>query len=230
MVKKCILLFIFYLTGINLIAQEEVSRKNEYPVINWGVKVGLNALTSTHYRVYSGENRLDNTSITNKIGYQGSLFLRINLGNFFMQPEISWDYYRESCSFPAPFNGNPAEIATLDIKNNYAGLNALAGYNIIKDGPYLFNGYIGSSFKYSYLRNYSVMGSEFKDLDKDYNINGIVGFSIHISKLYLDIRYEVSRPNTDIHFEKVEEAPGYLKDITIEKNENILTFSCGMMF
>ncbi|GHT70942.1 hypothetical protein FACS189455_1620 [Bacteroidia bacterium] len=199
--------------------------------VNWGLNVGFNALNFTHYNVYQGETKLDNSSYTNKTGFSGGMFLRINLSNFFMQPEVNYSLIRERFSFIKTNDaGNPLPETVINADYQSLLLPVLAGYNIVKNSHYVFNFYIGPDFQYRYRSSFDLEGTPFKDKSPQFSINGIIGLSLNISHLFFDFRYEINRPNTDFNFAKVSDSPEYLKDILVKKNENILSFCCGMIF
>ncbi|MDR3060612.1 MAG: PorT family protein [Dysgonamonadaceae bacterium] len=199
--------------------------------VNWGLNAGFNALNFTHYNAYQGETKLNNTSYTGKVGFSGGMFLRINLSNFFMQPEVGYSLTRERFSF-AKINdlGNSLQQTVVNADYHSLRLPVLAGYNIVKNSHYLFNCYLGPDFQYCYRSSFNLGGTPFKDKSPQFSINGTIGLSLSISHLFFDFRYGINRPNTDFNFGKVPDSPELLKDILVKKNENILSFSCGMIF
>ncbi len=230
MLKKGMLYLLFLLFGTTLSAQENVNKLNS-KVVNCGFKVGFNALSSTYYDVFQNDTAITNKSFTNKVGFVGGLFMRINLNSFFMQPEVTFNYSRESFDFqPIPPQGEVSGMQEFNVDYYSLAVPVLAGYNIVKEGPFLFNLFVGPSFRYKYKTHFNENGYSFNDESAQYNINIITGFSLGISHLHFDFRYEICRPNTNIEFNKIANAPEFLQNIRIKKNENILSFSCGLMF
>ena len=204
----------------------------EYSVVNFGIRVGMNALSTNHYHLLLGESALENTSNENNIGYGFAGYARINLDNFFMQPELSWNLYKQRFSFALPEEDAAVALLRNITAKSHVGTSAvLVGYNIVKDGPYLLSFIAGPSIKYTYKTDYSSK-SEVNFIDKTarYNYTGIVGFSVSVSRAQFDIRYEFNMPHSNVVFNDISNAPELLKDISIKKNENILVFSCGLMF
>ena len=115
-------------------------------------------------------------------------------------------------------------------RNQTANVNILVGYSIIKNGPFRFNAYAGPSFKYNYTSKYKYSDSAFYDNGTHFYTYGIFGFSLNIANFYADVRYEISVNDTGIEFGKISSANENLKNIRIDKNENILNFSFGMVF
>lgn len=207
------------------------SRPQQRP-LNIGFKIGLNALSSTKYKAYTGDIDLINTSHKNEPGYSAQAFFRINLDHFFMQPEIEWNLYKQTFSFSTPTAIESGWTAPYVISHTTqsAGINILVGYSIIKNGPYVFNAYAGPSFKYGYYSKFEYPNHVFQSYGAHYNPYGIVGLSFSISKFFVDIRYEIGIMNTDIDFNDISSSPSEIKNVFINKNENVLIFSCGMFF
>ncbi|MCC8145836.1 MAG: PorT family protein [Bacteroidales bacterium] len=199
--------------------------------LNVGFKVGLNAISSTGFDVYS-EGELVNGSQTNKTGYNANAFFRINLDHFFMQPEFEWHLYKQDFSFSIPTGEDNAGSIPYDISQDLQtfNINILVGYSIIKNGPYVFNAYAGPSFKYNYYSKLDISDKVFRNTDAKYKSYGILGLSFSISKFFVDMRYEISIVNTDIDFSDYTNIPERLQNVCFKKNENILSFSCGMFF
>ena len=216
--------------------QSYAQQEQEYykSPVNWGVKVGLNALSTTVYEIYYNDIEVPNGSYTNKNGYMVSAFLRINLDHFFMQPEASWNYYRQECSFTKPIEGTENSYypaTSLKINSSSANINILAGYHIVKNGPYIFNFYAGASVKSVYQTDFTTRTDyHYTSKDMQYNITGILGFSMNIAKLHFDVRYELSQSDTNLELSKIPDFPEDYHGLLIKKNENILSFSCGVMF
>jgi hypothetical protein len=202
--------------------------------VNFGIKAGVNALSTNYYDPYFGENSLSNGSFTNKNGYLVSAFMRINYDRVFLQPELTWNYYLQECFFSLPIEDTENEYypeTKLDIDSRSLNANILFGYNIIKSNPFLFNFYIGTSFKGIYSRDYDTnFGRKFSENEVLLNYTGIVGLSLNISKLHFDMRYELNQSNTNLDLSKIPDFPEKFHGVTLKKNENILSFSCGIMF
>ena len=224
-----LLLIFISVSGQKVYAQYDTY---EYSVVNFGIRAGMNALSTNHYRLLLGESALENTSNENNIGYGFAGHARINLGNVFMQPEFSWNLYKQRFSFALPDEDVAVALLRNITAKSYIGTSAvLVGYNIVKDGPYLLSFIAGPSIKYTYKTDYKSKNEvNFTDRTARYNYTGIVGFSVSISKIHFDIRYEFNMPHSNVVFNDISNAPELFKDISIKKNENILSFSCGLMF
>jgi len=198
---------------------------------NWGLKGGFNGTLVTHYDVAKSGEPLEDKTFTNKTGYGGGLFIRINLGELFMQPEFAYCYSKERYAFVIPgAEENSALSFRINARHHEVSVPVLIGYNMVKSGNYLFNIYVGPDFRNNFRTHFTELYQVFTDVSARYRINGVVGFSLNVAHLLFDFRYMFRFPNTDVDFADVDEAPEYLKRFAVSKNENLLSFSCGLMF
>jgi hypothetical protein len=201
--------------------------------LNWGFRLGLNALSTTSYETeYKGEP-VPNDSYTNKNGYLVNAFVRFNIKRVFLQPELGWNYHRQGVSFTLPTDVENEFSSPIyaDIASSVARGNFLVGYSIVNKYPFFFGAYAGSSFSDTYKTKYSIrLNDDFEDREFYLRTSGIVGFSVVIAKIYFDLRYEINLPDTDLDFNAIPGFPDNYKGVKLKKNENIISFSCGLLF
>lgn len=214
--------------------QESASAQTPDKYFNWGFRAGLNTLSTTSYETeYDGEP-VPNDSYINKNGYLVNAFVRFNIKQSFLQPELAWNYYRQGVSFTLPVPNSENEFSSpiyADIASSVIRGNFLVGYNIVNNYPFLFSAYLGSSFSAKYNTKYSIrLSDDFEDKEFYLRSSGIAGFSIVIAKIYFDLRYEINLPDTDLDFYDISGFPDNYKGLKLKKNENIISFSCGLLF
>lgn len=200
--------------------------------LNYGFKAGLNALSPTEYQAYYAGNPTSG-SCTSQNGYSIGTFFRVNYSHIFLQPEAVWNFHRQKCGFmlPDPDNTNTYLPKSLDINMDAVNTNLLAGYNMIKSKPYLCDIYLGASLKWTYKIKYEITEDRNYSGKSDFFCyTGVIGFSMNITNLYFDFRYEINQPDTNLDFSKIPDVPETWQNVVLEKNENILSFSCGIMF
>ncbi|MDL2243751.1 PorT family protein [Bacteroidales bacterium OttesenSCG-928-J19] len=200
---------------------------------NWGIRAGLNAMTPiSSFTAQMAETELENVQVKNKVGLNAAFFTRINLDQFFFQPELNWNSNQEELSFSIPEDsGIGLKASNIDIDSYSANVSMLLGYNVVSNGPYLFNVMLGTSYKYNYMTKFRFDNNvNFSTYEPDYSYQAIAVVSFSIDVFYFDVRYEYNFPNTKIEFANMEDSPENIKPLTINKNENILSFSVGMMF
>jgi hypothetical protein len=199
---------------------------------NYGFKIGLNALSTMRYNTYYASDTTSG-SYTDRNGYLVGAFFRVNYDHIFLQPEAAWHYHQQICGFMIPSaNASDKYLSRdLNINTDAVNTNLLLGYSIIKDKPFLLDVYVGASLKWTYKIKYKI-GDEHSYSGKSdfFCYAGLIGFSVNISKLYFDFRYEVNQPNTNLDFSNIPNIPEAYRGVFLEKNENILSFSIGMMF
>jgi len=203
-------------------------------VFNWGFRAGFDTKSASQGNVYQNGASVNYSDIINQTGFQCALFGRINVGNVFMQPDIGYHNTREKYDFISTGESESTQNVTLARNTQSLNSSVLFGYNLIKQDAYLFNIYFGPSFRYNYLSKYNnekYPYSRFDDRSAGYEINLTTGISANISYLYFDFRYEFVRPTKKyMDFSNMEQAPGYLKDVTIKETKNLMSFSIGLMF
>ncbi len=235
--KDFLILLLFVLLCSNSSAQMNRFSKVVQKSFNWGFRAGFDAINTDSYQIYQNENEI-NGNIINQAGFQCALFGRINLGNFFIQPDIGYYLVREKYQLYLMREINPETQQQATNKDNISGISQslnsamLLGYNVVKSDAYIFNFFLGPNFKYTYIDKYKTdYNYNFSNKNHQFNLNLITGISANISYLYFDFRYEIYIPSKNyLYFSDIESAPNYLKDVSIKKNENILCFSLGMMF
>jgi hypothetical protein len=206
-------------------------RRYDQQVFNWGVRFSLNASAIMHYNGSVDGEELLNETYTNKTGYGFYTFFRVNLDRFFVQPEIGWSQINKELAFTFPPETINPPATKLAINLQTLNLNALVGYNITRTGPFVFNVITGASIRYKHNVHYDMnVQTDFQDSRNRYNPFGVIGFSTNISAVHFDVRYELSMWNTNIRFSDIPDSPDALQKVVIRKNENIISFSCGVMF
>jgi hypothetical protein len=230
----CLIVLIVLTLATGHESYAQLTPNHYHPVFNWGIRAGINALSTNFYDVFDGEVAIGTRSSVNNVGYNLSAFTRINARRLLLQPEFAWNTYNQSLSFSiADADGTYVHLTEISGKFYSFNMNILAGYNIIKDGPFLLNIAAGPSVKYIYKIDYEINKNNYTDKEPEYfqsKYSGIIGFAIIISNYYFDIRYEINLPDTDIHLGEIPDVPRSLKEIYIHKNENILNFSFGLIF
>jgi len=223
--------FILFICLIVCITKNNI--RAQFPEKNWGVRLGLNAVSITSYKAYQAGDVLTNSSYTNKNGYLITGFARFNINRIFLQPELSWNDYRRTCSFALPIENSTGYYPSVDLNIHSQTVNAnfLIGYNIVHDYPFLFGIFAGASTMGTYRTDYSMdAGRTFFKNNLLRNYSGILGCSINISKIYFDLRYEMTVPITNFNLNEIPDFPEDYQNISIRRTEAILSFSCGVMF
>ena len=238
--RYSIILLLFVLLHTNTSAQISYSGKVVQKSFNWGFRAGANAINANYYKAYINGEEISNRDVANQVGIQGLVFGRINLGDFFVQPDIGYYLTKGKMKFGYLRQDNIDELqgvyqyAILSQKSQSLSTAMLLGYNAVKQDIYIFNAYFGPNFRFNYINKYEdklLKNSIFRDRSKYSDLNMIAGVSANISYLYFDFRYEFYIPSRKVlNFSEISSAPDHLKDISIKKSGDILSFSIGVMF
>ena len=234
MKNKALIRFVFVIFFLftGCITKNNVQAQSQK--MNWGIRLGLNAISITSYEACQAGEILPDLSYTNKYGYLINAFARFNINRVFLQPELGWNNYRRACSFSLPVeSGDNYYYPSIDLNMDSKAINSnfLVGYNIVYDYPFLFGVFAGSSFTGTYRTGFSTgLEQSYSKTGLFINYSGILGFSINISRIYIDLRYEISLPDANQTLSEIPDFPENYYNVKIKKKEAILSFSFGIMF
>ena len=105
--------------------------------VNFGVKGGFTSSLFLISDFSINGVSIDEIQNNYKIGYFGSLFMRINFGNHFLQPEVSYNINRCNITFnkplaaDAPVGSIPSQ-ASITTSIHSIDVPVIYGYNFIK--------------------------------------------------------------------------------------------------
>lgn len=215
--------------------------------VNFGVKGGFTAslFLIPHFMVNGV--KIDEVQNNYKVGYFGSLFMRINFGKHYLQPEISYTVNRCDIAFDKPLpEGTPEgvvpEQASITSSLHSIDIPVIYGYNFIKTGPYSLGIFAGPKLHYLLTHQSKVT---FENFDQDniqetlrrFNLSATFGVSVTISKIFFDFRYDIGLHNISKRIAYVVPADdGTIetqdagKGMHFHRRDNVLSFSLGMFF
>ncbi len=228
---KYFFILIFCLLQFNDACAQLKKFNNIDNILNWGFRIGLDAKNSDNQEISINGTKTESAIFKNEVGFQSAVFGRINFENLFIQPDIGYAYLREMVVVGLPQSSdqsNPQNTG-LQIKTQSLSSAMLIGYNAIKEDIFLFNIYAGPNLRYDFNTKYTTNEIIFEDKNPVFGLNLLTGISANISFLHFDFRYEMNfvKSENTFNFPNTEEVSNV---ITIRKNENILSFSIGMMF
>lgn len=227
---------------------EEVKEKPEHDhTVNFGAKGGF---TSSLFLVpHLNVNGVSIQEIQNnyRIGYFGSLFMRINFGKHFLQPEVSYTVNSCDISFdkPLPEGSNANDIpekASIASTIHSVDVPVIYGYNIIKEGPYSLAIFGGPKIRFMLQKQSDITFENFDQTDihetlRPLNLCATLGVAVTISRIFFDFRYDVGLHNMSKQIEytvpPVEGMPGTVepdKGIYFHRKNNVMSFSLGVFF
>ena len=175
-----------------------------------------------------------------KIGYFGSMFMRINFERHFLQPEISYAINRCNITFnkplpdDAPIGAIPSE-ASITSSIHSIDIPVIYGYNFIKEGPYSLAVFGGPKIRYIMNKQSKI---DFENFDQQniqeklhpLNISFTLGVAVNISRIFFDFRYDIGLHNMSkqISYEISPDAVDNY-EIHFNRRDNVLSFSLGVL-
>lgn len=231
-ISLCMLLITTYSFG-----QEEPNDK----VVNFGFKAGFNSSMYLVSRFKIKDVTIDEIQNNYKIGYFGAFFVRLNLSNHYIQPEINYQVSRCEIVFDKLGSQHPEidpDYASINSKIHSIEVPVIYGYNIIKKGPYGMSVFGGPKIRYMLNKFNEITFDNFdqKGMEETLyplNISFTVGVAVSISRIFFDFRYEQGLHNISksvIYDGITPELSNEQSNITFNRRDNVLSFSLGIMF
>ncbi len=216
-------------------------------IVNFGAKGGFTAslFLVSDFRINGQE--IKEVQNNYKIGYFASVFMRINFGRHFIQPEISYNVNRCNILFDKPqAEGAPEDIpleqASITSSIHSIDIPVTYGYNIIKDGPYGLAVFAGPKIRYIWDRKSEITFENFnlENIEEElypFNLNLTLGVAVTISRIFFDCRYDIGLHNISKKITytppELTPAPGEEipdNEVRFRRRDNVLSFSFGVFF
>ena len=226
--------------------EEHPKRHNEHPV-NFGIKGGFTSSLFLVSQFSVNGVAIDQVQNNYKIGYFGSLFMRINFDRHFLQPEISYNINRCNITFEKPLPadapaGAAPEEASITSSIHSIDIPVIYGYNFIKEGPYSLAVFGGPKVRYIWDRKSDITFENFDQLNieeklRPLNLSFTAGVAVTISRVFFDFRYDIGLHN--ISKSVTYQAPSNdgttdgtdtPSEIRFHRRDNVLSFSFGVFF
>lgn len=216
--------------------------------VNFGIKGGFNSSLFLVSNFTLNGVSIDEVQNNYKIGYFGSLFMRINFNRHFLQPEISYTINRCNITFEKPLPEDAAENARHEMASITSSIHSfeipvIYGYNIIKEGPYSLAAFGGPKIRYVWDKKSKVTFENFdqQNIEEELyplNLSFTVGVAVTISRIFFDFRYDVGIHNISKHIRYTAASPDLIGEeaadpsaqIRFHRRDNVLSFSLGVFF
>lgn len=242
--KRLLFIGIGVLCLVSLKAQKTYTPPPE-KVFHVGATVGFNAAYPIVNSLTVNGESLENIQVTQKVGNLGSLFFRVNMDRFFIQPSITWSRYEGELQFNLPESLLPETVlaesntnmlnAELSMRKDALQVPVLIGYHIVREGPYALSLMAGPTFKYNYKVTYESTAretkQEFISESNPFGVNIGLGLAVRIWQLFFDFSYELGLNYTESDFRSKN--PAYSMsdyDVRINMRNDVFSFSIGVMF
>lgn len=240
MKHRLLLIILMIAMTFSLLGKDRLTNKSEAPntrKINFGIKAGFNSSMFIVSKLKIQDVTIDEVQNNYKIGYFGTLFMRINMKKHFIQPEVSYNVSKGEISFDKLGAQHP------DLEPDYASVQSvlhsidfpiLYGYNIIKEGPYGMSLFAGPKLRYLWGRKNEITFHRFdqQGIHEEiypFNASIVVGVGVNISRIFFDFRYEQGLCNISKSVTYNNYTTG-ISDITFRRRDSALSFSFGVIF
>lgn len=209
-------------------------------VFNVGATIGFNSAFPVIRDITIDEVPLENISLNYRVGVQASIFGRINMDRFFIQPSLAWQKTEGEIHFDVP----PMESGDVSISGTTAHIGmkkrslqapVYVGYHIVREGPYALSFLAGPTLKYNYDVTYQSQSASdrhaFISESNPLGVNIGMGVSVQIWQLFFDFCYEFGLNQTESDFRSKQTNSSTLSNnIRIDQRTNVMSFSLGIIF
>lgn len=210
--------------------------------INFGVKAGFNSTTLNLQSMTIDGVEVKEYFNSYRIGYLASLFMRIHMGNHFLQPELAYSISNGEVIPERRGDTQPIHMGniTSSIRTNTHNIHLplLYGYHIVKKGPYGMALFAGPQLNYLIKRpnQLEILGYELEQIDESTHHWGLgvtAGIAVNISRIFFDFRFDTTINNLSrslYSHSTNSETPGKEIPISLKRRQSALSFSLGLMF
>ncbi|MDH6358745.1 porin family protein [Parabacteroides sp. PF5-9] len=239
--KKAGLITLILLVGFIGVAQEP--DKSKVKPFNWGATVGLSANLPVINSITVDDIELEDIHLKYKVGYQASVFARVNIDRFFLQPSVSWLHSESEILFSIPPLTEttafaPSNIQTenqIEIRTRSLEMPIYIGYHIVQEAPYGLSFTVGPRIKYNYDVTYTInvdnSTHELVNEGSPWGVSIATGVGVNIWRMFFDFSYEFGLNRSESDFrDKSATIPMPVNYVTINKRTNVMSFSFGLLF
>ena len=229
--KRCLIAIIILFTTFShaLQAQEKAGAFK----FNYGIKAGFQAVTYNHNEFgIEGYKFNESTIQSDKIGYTVNPFVRITRKRFYFQAESAFGITRHSFDF-APTEPQVLGNSTAEYRLTTYCLQVplLLGYNFIDQGDYGMSVFTGPRTKFLFTSKSDQNFHDFKYEQLEETLTTPVyywelGLGVRIYNVFFDITHDWGFIENKTVITDKESG----KEFLIERSDNILSFTVGVIF
>lgn len=239
--KKILFLLFLLIFSFPIYAEKDLK---DGSIINWGAKAGFTSSLLLINDFYIGDVKIEKIQNTYQIGYFGSLFMRINFEQHFLQPEVSYNLNRSTISFTKPSVGNSINNTTSTLSSISSSIHSvdipiIYGYNFIKQGPYSLAVFGGPKLRYIWKKKSEVSFNNFDQVNlheqlRPFNLSLTCGVAVTISRVFFDFRYDLGLTNSSkcviYNVNQTADSNSTSSNVRFKRRDNVLSFSLGFFF
>lgn len=242
MKRFCLIISLLLFFFISYAQEEEP--QTEGKIFDFGVTVGFNSTFPVINSITIDDIKLENILHQYKVGYLASVFCRININRFFLQPSFVIDRSESDILFNVPSGielpllpEESSELlnARIAMEKLSFQIPVLIGYNIIKQNYYALSLMAGPNFTYNYKVTYSSESTnnshEYVSESTPWGVSLGMGVAVRIWQLFFDFRYDFGLNQVESDFRSKDPSiPVISNNVRIDKRTNVMSFSLGIVF
>lgn len=246
-IKKTLLLGLcFAATGSITWGQNNPASKTPHSIpsydrpVNFGIKGGFTSSLFLVSDLHVNGVSIEEVQNNYRVGYFGSVFMRINFERHFLQPEVSYNVNRCNITFYKPLAddapiGSIPSTAAITSSIHSIDIPVIYGYHVIKEGPYGLAIFGGPKIRYIINKQSDISFENFdqQNIHEDLhplNFCFTMGVAVNISRIFFDFRYDIGLHNMSkrISYELPSDATADSYNIHFSRRDNVLSFSLGV--
>lgn len=229
----------------SIASHQDTESKRYDHTVNFGMKGGFTSSLFLIPHLTVNNKVIDEVQNNYKIGYFASIFMRINFGRHFLQPEVSYHINRCSILFNKELpegasEGSIPEQASITSEIHSIDIPVIYGYNIIKQGPYSLAVFGGPKIRYILNDQSEITFENFDQTNiheelQPLNVSATLGVAVTISRIFFDFRYDISLHNIskEVTYDIPPSSDGstdWGSGLRFHRRDNVLSFSLGVFF
>lgn len=230
---KKVLFICFCLISSTIYAQKYNTNLGEKVTIDYGIKAGFNSAALFIHNFSINNEAIKKHPYKFKTGVCAAAFMRINIGNHFLQPELNFISTNEEVHFILPQSNdtNNNINSSWSTKRKSIDIPVLYGYHVINKKPWKLSVFAGPQFKLNLNNEYHVETNNanfgnITEVVNPFNLSFSLGVEVTINHIFFDYRYEIGIFNINKEYKiSIPE-----NNIILKRNINILSFSVGYIF
>lgn len=235
--KKILLLLSVFFLSMTAHAQKFIQIEDK--AFNFGAKVGFNSTFPVINSLTIDDVEAEDIRLQYKVGCQASIFCRINIDRFFIQPDLSWYSTEGDILFSLPQSESDQTVGIrrsdqLQVKTSSLEMPVMIGYYLVKEGPYALSLVVGPKLKYNYKSRYtthfSEITNEYINDSTPFGLGIAAGLGVSIWRLFFEFTYECGLNQVESDFKDKSSSTPAGRSISIDKRTNMMSFSLGFLF